>query len=44
MKLPTITRIDMKPGERMLRIGLGQNKGRWFARLDLWWVGWRLTR
>lgn len=39
-----LIRIDMEPGERMLRIGLGQSKGRWFARIDLWWAGWRLTR
>ena len=39
-----ITRIPMPAGNRMLRIGLGQHDGRWFARIDLWWAGWRLTR
>ena len=38
-----VTTIIMAPGNRMVRLGLGQNDGRWFARLDLWWVGFRLT-
>lgn len=33
----------MTQGNRMVRLGFGQHDGRWFARLDLWWVGYRLT-
>lgn len=40
----TITRISLDPANRMLRIGLGRHEGHWFARVDLWWAGWRLTR
>lgn len=39
-----ITRVDMKAGDRMARIAVGQNKGRLFFRVDLWKVGYRLTR
>lgn len=39
-----VTRIDMERSNRMLRIGFGQHDGRWFARVDLWRWGWRLTR
>lgn len=39
----TLTRIPLKPGNRMLRIGFGQNNGRWFFRVDLWWLGVRLA-
>ena len=38
-----ITVIKMQPGSRMIRLGLGQHEGRWFARIDLWWVGIRFT-
>lgn len=40
----SVTKVVMEPGERMVRLGAGQNKGRWFARIDLWWVGFRLTK
>jgi hypothetical protein len=26
----------------MLRVGFGKNEGRWFARVDLWWKGFRI--
>lgn len=38
-----ISKVQMSKGNRMLRIGFGQNEGRWFARIDLWWFGIRLT-
>lgn len=38
-----ITVIHMDPPNRMVRLGFGQHDGRWFARIDLWWVGFRLT-
>lgn len=39
-----ITRISLDKSNRMLRVGVGKNNGKWFARIDLWWKGWRLTR
>ena len=36
--------IRMQPGDRMVRIGFGQHTGRWFARIDLWWFGVRVSR
>jgi len=38
-----ITRIDMPKGNRMVRAGFGQHDGKWFARVDLWFVGFRLS-
>lgn len=38
-----IIKLDLDKENRMLRIGFGKNKGSWFARVDLWFVGWRLT-
>lgn len=35
--------IEMKPGNRMVRLGFGQNVGNWFVRLDLWKYGFRIT-
>lgn len=39
-----LTKIDLDKQNRMLRIGFGKNEGRWFARLDLWCVGFRITQ
>lgn len=39
-----ITKIDLDKEDRMLRIGFGKNKGNWFFRIDLWWVGYRITK
>lgn len=38
-----VTRVTMDANNRMLRAGFGKNEGRWFARLDLWKVGFRIT-
>lgn len=38
-----LARIDLDKFNRMLRFGFGKNKGKWFVRIDLWWVGFRLT-
>lgn len=35
--------VKMEPGNRMMRIGLGQNDKRWFFRIDLWFFGIRIT-
>lgn len=40
----TLTKITLDPSNRMVRIGFGLNNKRWFARIDLWWIGLRLTR
>ncbi len=38
-----MTVIKLDQDNRMLRFGFGKNKGRWFARADLWWVGVRVS-
>lgn len=39
----TFETIKMNPKFRMVRIGFGQNYDRWFFRIDLWWVGFRIA-
>jgi hypothetical protein len=39
----TVTRIDLDADNRMLRIGFGKHAGHWFARIDLWAFGYRLS-
>lgn len=39
----TITKIILIQNNRMLRVGVGKHTGEWFMRIDLWWVGYRLT-
>jgi hypothetical protein len=39
----TITKIMLIQDNRMLRVGVGKHTGEWFLRIDLWWVGYRLT-
>lgn len=39
----TFNVIEMKAGNRMVRLGAGQHDGKWFIRVDLWWVGVRLA-
>lgn len=36
-------KLVMEKGDRMIRVGFGQNKGIWFIRIDLWWVGFRIS-
>lgn len=38
-----LTRLNLDKDNRMLRLGFGKNKGNWFARVDLWFLGIRLT-
>ena len=40
----TLTKIDLDRQNRMLRMGFGKNQGNWFVRLDLWCVGFRITK
>ena len=37
------TKLQLDKDNRMIRIGAGKNEGRWFVRVDLWWVGFRVT-
>lgn len=39
-----VTKVEMSKGDRMVRIGFGQNKGRLFFRVDFWAVGYRITK
>jgi hypothetical protein len=39
-----LTKILLDKDDRMLRIGFGKNKGNWFFRIDLWRVGYRITK
>lgn len=38
-----VAKIEMAKGDRMIRLGFGQHYGAWFFRVDLWWIGWRIT-
>ena len=38
-----MTIIKLDSNNRMLRIGFGKNHGRWFARVDLWFIGIRVS-
>jgi len=38
-----ITYLPLSSANRMARIGFGKHDGHWFARVDLWWFGLRLT-
>lgn len=40
----TLTTIKLDKDNRMLRAGLGKNEGNWFARIDLWYIGFRITK
>lgn len=35
-------KIWLDRNNRMFRIGFGKNKGIWFFRIDLWYVGIRI--
>jgi hypothetical protein len=39
----TLTKINLNKGNRMLRIGVGQNGSKWFMRIDLWFLGIRIS-
>jgi hypothetical protein len=38
-----MTVIPLDEKNRMLRVGFGKHDGRWFARIDLWFFGVRLS-
>ena len=39
-----VIKIPLDEKNRMLRIGFGKHDGKWFARIDLWYNGWRLIK
>jgi hypothetical protein len=39
----TLTKITLDQDNRMLRAGFGKNDGKWFARIDVWFIGLRIT-
>lgn len=40
----TFTKLTWDKNTRYLRMGFGKNDGRWFARIDLWWFGFRISK
>lgn len=38
------TKLKLDKKNRMIRLGGGRNDGNWFFRLDIWFVGIRLTK
>lgn len=39
-----VDKIQLDKNNRMLRIGFGKHDGYWFARIDLWFIGYRLKK
>ena len=37
------TKLELDNNNRMLRIGFGKHGGKWFARVDMWYFGIRIT-
>lgn len=38
-----ITKLNLDKDNRMLRFGFGKHDVKWFIRLDLWYVGFRIN-
>jgi len=38
-----LTKLELDSNNRMLRIGFGKHGGKWFARVDMWYFGIRIT-
>jgi hypothetical protein len=38
-----LTKISLDKANRMVRLGIGKHDGHWFARIDLWFFGIRLS-
>lgn len=38
-----LIKLPLDKDNRMLRAGFGKNDGNWFARIDLWTIGLRIT-
>ena len=39
-----LSKITLEKNNRMLRIGFGRHNSEWFARVDLWFLGIRITK
>lgn len=39
-----LTSIALDKNNRMARVGFGKNDGHWFFRVDVWFMGFRLTK
>jgi hypothetical protein len=39
-----LTKLELDEKNRMVRVGLGKHDGNWFFRVDLWCVGFRITK
>lgn len=44
MKWPKFSKMYLDEKNRMIRCGGGLNNGRWFFRIDLWSVGFRISK
>jgi hypothetical protein len=40
----TVTKLSLDKDNRMLRAGFGKNNGNWFFRIDVWYIGLRITQ
>jgi hypothetical protein len=38
-----LTKIQLDRDNRMIRAGFGKNNGNWFVRIDLWFIGIRVS-
>jgi hypothetical protein len=38
-----VEQILLDEDNRMVRLGFGKHNGKWFARIDLWFGGFRIT-
>jgi hypothetical protein len=39
-----VTKLLLDTNNRMIRVGIGKHESKWFFRVDLWSVGYRLTK
>lgn len=39
-----LTKLELDEKNRMVRVGFGKHDGNWFFRVDLWCVGFRITK
>jgi hypothetical protein len=43
MYIMKLNKIKLDKNNRMLRFGFGKHEGKWFIRIDIWFVGYRIT-
>ena len=39
-----LTKITHEKGSEIIRFGFGRHDFKWFIRVDLWWVAYRIKR